>query len=202
MPIGAAESSFFLILNSGHVEALDWTHTGWAAKWAMRVPLRQGTFRWQTLYAAGDDGVDPHRSGEFRTIAQAAGDNLGAQGYWSLLAVSSPRGPADLTDLGLGLQNGGRGLLTIQAGWEHPIAERWSLYTATGWLRTDQPRTRRGARAIGTELLTELHWQMAEVLALDAGIAWLLTGDFLRMPLSHSAPENLHQAYARWQLEF
>ena len=113
-------TGLFLILNSGEIPALGWSHAGWSAKVATTLPAGRGAVHLQGLYATGDDGGDPNRSGEFRTIAQSVRDDLGAQAYWSLVGLTSPRGPSDVNDLGIGLQNGGLGLRTLQAGYEHP----------------------------------------------------------------------------------
>jgi hypothetical protein len=199
---GRAESALFLIWNRGDISDAGWSHLGWAAKWAMDIPFERGTLRWQTLYSTGDDGSDPSRSGEFRTIAQSVRDNLGAQSYWSLVGITSPRGPSDLTDLGVGLQNDGHGLFTMQAGWEHPLSASWSLYGAGAWLRADEPNPVSGASNMGTELLGEARWKMASILALDFGGSWLFTGDFFRTGPAGAKPASLYQLYARWQLEF
>ena len=129
-------------------------------------------------------------------------DNRGAQAYWSLLGLTSPRGPSDVNDLGIGLQNGGLGLLTAQAGYEQPLADRWTGYLAAGWLRSDAPNSVSGSTAIGTELLAEARWQMGPLMALEIGGALLLTGDFFRTGPAAAKPAALHQLYTRWQLGF
>ena len=117
--IGPTDTSVFLILNRGEVERPAWEHTGWAAKAATAVPIGNGSLRLQALYSTGSDGSDPTESGEFRTIAQSVGDNFGAQSYWSPLGLTSPRGPSDVTDLGIGLQNRG-----LEARPETPLLSR------------------------------------------------------------------------------
>ena len=199
---GGGSTGVFLILNSGEIPALGWTHTGWSAKVATTLPAGRGAAHLQWLYATGDSGGDPHRSGEFRTIAQSVRDDLGAQAYWSLLGLTSPRGPSDVNDLGIGLQNGGRGLLTLQAGYEHPLAERWTAYLAAGWLRSDAAHPANGSTAIGTELLAEARWAMGAMMALEIGASVLLAGDYFKPDAAAPAPATLHQVYSRWQLEF
>ena len=199
---GGGSTGVFLILNSGEIPALGWTHTGWSAKVAMTLAAGRGAAHLQWLYATGDSGGDPHRSGEFRTIAQSVRDDLGAQAYWSLLGLTSPRGPSDVNDLGIGLQNGGRGLLTLQAGYEHPLAERWTAYLAAGWLRSDAAHPANGSTAIGTELLAEARWAMGAMMALEIGASVLLAGDYFKPDAAAPAPATLHQVYSRWQLEF
>ncbi len=192
----------FLILNSGEIPALGWSHAGWSAKVATTFPAGRGAVHLQGLYATGDDGADPNRSGEFRTIAQSVRDGLGAQAYWSLVGLTSPRGPSDVNDLGIGLQNGGLGLRTLQAGYEHPVADRWTAYLAAGWLRADAPRPANGSTAIGTELLAEARWGMGAMMALEFGASVLLAGDYFKPDAAALVPAALHQVYSRWQLEF
>ncbi len=201
MRIGRVEPSFFVILNTGRTQNPDWTHTGWAAKGAASSPLGGGTLSLQALYASGDDGSSSTSSGEFRTIGQSARDDFGAQGYWSLLGVTSPRGPSDVIDLGVGLQNRGLGLATIQAAFTRPLSRRTSAYLATGYLRSAE-RHPNDATAMGVEVLAELRWEVARAMAVDVGVSYLATGDFYRGGGSPDAPDNLYQVYSRFQLEF
>ena len=199
---GRGSTALFLILNTGEVPDHAWTHTGWAAKAATTVATRRGTVHLRTLYSTGGNTADPSHSGEFRTIAQSVRDNRGAQAYWSLLGLTSPRGSSDVNNLGIGLQNGGLGLLTLQAGYEQPLAERWTGILAAGWLRSDTPNPASGSTAIGTELLAEARWRMGPLMALEIGGALLLTGDFFRANAGTERPARLHELYTRWQLAF
>ena len=199
---GGGSTGVFLILNSGEIPALGWTHTGWSAKVATTLAAGRGAAHLQWLYSTGNHGGDPHRSGEFRTIAQSVRDNQGAQAYWSLLGLTSPRGPSDVNDLGFGLQNRGLGLLTLQAGYEHPLAARWTAFLAAGWLRSDAAHPANGSTAIGTELLAEARWGMGAMMALEFGASVLLAGDYFKPDAAAPAPATLHQVYSRWQLEF
>lgn len=194
-------TALFLILNRGEAPDHAWTHTGWAAKAATTVAAGSGTIHLRTLYSTGNDGRDRHGSGEFRTIAQSVRDNRGAQAYWSLLGITSPRGPSDVNDLGIGIQNGGLGLLTLQAGYEQPLADRWTGILAAGWLRSDAPNPASGSTAMGTELVAEARWQVGPFMALEIGAGLLLTGDFFRTA-GGEKPASLHELYTRWQLQF
>ena len=195
-------TSLFLIMNRGETPDYNWSHAGWAAKVATALEAGSGTAHLRVLYSTGDAKNDPTRSGEFRTIAQSARDNRGAQSYWSLLGLTSPRGPSDGNDLGIGLQNDGLGLLTLQAGYERPLGQGWTAFLAAGMLRADEPHPLSGSPDIGTELLAETRWQMASPLALEVGGSVLLTGDFFRAGLAAPAPGTLFELYSRWQLEF
>ena len=199
---GGGSTSMFLILNRGETPDYNWSHGGWAAKVATAVDAGSGTAHLRVLYSTGDAGDDPTRSGEFRTIAQSARDNRGAQGYWSLLGLTSPRGPSDGNDLGIGLQNDGLGLLTLQAGYEQPLGHSWTAFLAAGWLRADESHPMSGSPDIGTELLAEARWQMASPLALEVGGSVLRTGEFFKAGLAAPLPGTLYELYSRWQLEF
>ena len=151
----------------------------------------------------------PATTGTIRTARASSGPSpraratiRGAQAYWSLLGLTSPRGPSDGNDLGIGLQNDGLGLLTLQAGYEQPLGGRWTALLAAGWLRADEPHPLSGSPDIGTELLAETRWQMASLLALEVGGSVLLTGDFFRAAPAAPAPAALYELYSRWQLEF
>ena len=160
IPVGRVESSVFLIWNQGEVRDTAWEHTGWATKAAADVRVGASTLSAQVLYSTGDDGSEPGRAGEFRTIAQSLRDDLGAQSYWSLGALSSPRGSSEVTGLGLGLQNRGLGLVTVQGAWEQAISARRSVYSAVAWLRSEEPNAQSQSDAIGTELVGEARWQL------------------------------------------
>ena len=199
---GPATTSLFLIVNSGTVPAFNWTHTGWSAKAETAVGAGSGTTTLRFLYASGDDGANPSHSGEFRTIAQSVRDNRGAQSYWSVLGLTSPRGPSDGNDLGIGLQNSGLGLITLQAGYEHPLGNRWTSSFAGGWLRSDAINPASGSSNIGTELLAETRRQLGEYTALELGASVLFTGDFFKSIGASGPPATLYELYSRWQLEF
>ena len=197
-----ASTALFAIVNRGEIPAYGWTHAGWAAKVATTLDAGPGTVRLRALFSSGDGGADPTHSGEFRTVAQSVRDNRGAQSYWSLLGLTSPRGPSDGTALGIGLQNEGLGLLTVQAGYERPLNAHWTATVAAGWLRADQAHPVSGSPDIGTEFLAEARWQMATPMALDVGVSVLATGDFFKSHPAAAAPATLYELYGRWQLEF
>ena len=198
---GRLRSSFFGIVNTGRVEEPAWEHTGWAVKGGVDYDTGKGKLSAQALYSTGDDGSSTTSSGEFRTIAQSVRDDAGAQSYWSLLGLTSPRGPSDVNDLGVGLQNRGLGLLTVQAGFERSLSASLQGYVSAGWLRSAETNPRSGSKAMGVELLGELHWTVAGALGLDVGASYLWTGDFFKVAPGAASPANLYQLYARFQLE-
>ncbi|MFY9345436.1 MAG: hypothetical protein WAT39_23290 [Planctomycetota bacterium] len=134
-------------------------------------------------------------------MAQGERDNFGAQGYWSHLAITSPRGPTDNNDLGVGLQNQGLGLFTLQSSLDQSLAERLRGNFAVGWLRAAEQAATRAGKSIGVELVAELQWRPAGAMSVHAGAAWLFTGDFYETPGAGS-PDDLRAFYVRVQLEF
>jgi len=204
--LGPVPLNAFVILNPGrrnNIGMSDFTHFGWAAKVeAGGYKLGPGKLFGQLLYSSGDSNPDDNRSGEFRTIAQSERDNLGAQGYWSYLALTSPHGPSDVNDLGVGLQNRGLGLFTIQSKYEYPIVKRFSGAAAVGALWSAEKNPVGASRYMGTELATTLSLDLTGGLSLDFGAAALFTGDFYRKSPVAGHPDTLWELFARMQLEF
>lgn len=200
--VGCVAPSFFLILNAGETGGPGWEHTGWAGKGALDIDAGLGKLSFQALYSTGNDGSSESDSGEFRTIAQSVRDDFGAQGYWSLLGLSSPRGPSDIVDLGVGLQNRGLGLRTVQLGFERGISAVTSIYIATGYLQSNEDNPVNGEKNMGVELLGEVHWTMKRSMGLDMGVSYLFTGGFYKSGLEVVDPDDLYQIYLRYQLEF
>lgn len=199
---GKVKPSYFFIWNRGETEAPDWEHSGWAVKGDVDYELGQTRLRFQTFYATGNDNSSRDRSGEFRTIAQSVRDDFGAQGYWSLLGLSSPRGPSDVNDLGVSLQNRGLGLFTLQGAFEQRVNDSISAYAALGWLSSAEENPQSESTDMGVELLGEAHWTLSNAMAVDFGAAYLWTGDFYRAEPGDTSPANLYEVYARFQLEF
>jgi len=200
--LGRVSPSLFAILNTGKVDEPAWEHRGWAFKGAVDVDAGAGKLSFQAYYSTGNDGSDPSASDEFRTIAQSARDDFGAQSYWSLLGLSSPRGPSDVNDLGVGLQNRGLGLVTIQGSFERALTPALTGYLGAGWLRSDEKNPLSAATDMGVELIGEVHWALDKALTLDAGGAYLRTGRFYKNAPGASAPDALYELYVRFQLEF
>jgi hypothetical protein len=194
-------SSFFVICNHGETDDPDWEHSGYAWKAALETSLSEGVLALQALGSTGNDGSDPNDSDEFRTIAQSERDNFGAQGYWSNLAITSPRGSTDNNDLGVSVQNRGLGLYTLQGSYDQPLTEHLRGNLAAGWLRAAEESTTREGTSIGLEVAAELQWRPAGSMVVQVGAAQLFTGDFYEAPGSGS-PDDLQAFYVRMQLEF
>ncbi len=197
----------FAIYNTGQRQELGglprFEHNDAALKLELGpLPLGPGKVSFQTLYATGDGNPDETRRDGFRTIAQSARDNFGAQGYWSYLILTSPHGPSDVNDLGVSLQNRGLGLFTVQAKYEYPICEQLSGMLAAGWLRSDATNPVSGSADMGIEVANQFTLDLGGGLTVDLGASLLLTGPFYRMAPGAAMPDDLYEVFTRAQLEF
>ncbi len=206
--LGGVPVNGFFIFNQGWRDDAppldDFEHTGWAAKAEVGpLELGPGKFFLQTLFATGEDDPTDTDSGEFRTIAQSAQDNFGAQGYWSYLFLTSPHGPSDVNDLGVGLQNRGLGLYTVQGKYAYPIVGILSGTLGAGWLRSFADNSVNGHAAMGVEIGNDFHLDLGRGFSVDFGAAGLFTGDFYEEAGSDPPdPDNLYEVFLRTQLEF
>lgn len=196
----------FVIYNTGRREefggAPDFTHDDVALKLELgAICFGPGKVSFQTLYSTGDGNPDETQRDGFRTIAQSERDNFGSQGYWSYLLLTSPHGPSDVNDLGVGLQNRGLGLFTIQGKYDYPICGRLSGTIAAGWLQSDAPNPVSGSRDMGTELANMFRYDFGGGLVADMGAGVFFTGDFYRAA-GGGPPDDLYEAFTRVQLEF
>ncbi len=206
--LGSVPLRAFVILNRGERKNVggvaDFEHLGWAAKLeAGGYPLGPGKLSAQFLFSTGDEDPTDNRSGEFRTIAQSERDNFGSQGYWSYLALTSPHGPSDVNDLGVGLQNRGLGLITVQAKYEYPLFKTLSGTVAAGWLRSAEDNPANGKNDMGVEVANTFTLNLGGGLSLDFGGAYLFTGDFYQAAGAGAGrPRDLGELFCRMQLEF
>lgn len=200
--LGPVLADGFFIYNYGEMDSPDFKHQGYATRLQGSCEIGPATARVQGIYSTGEDDPSDTDSNEFRTIAQSERDNYGSQGYWSYLALTSPRGSSDIQDLGVGLQNRGLGLTTIQGSLAFPIIKRVSGYTAIGWLRSSADNPNNGKCDMGTELVAETTIDLTGNLKWDLGLAYLFTGDFYKASSASVDPENLYEFYSRLQLEF
>ena len=192
----------FAIYNTGDrddVSGTTFQHDGIALKLeAGPVPVGPGKVSCQTLFSSG--GSTP--GGGFRTVAQSARDNFGAEGYWSYFMLVAPQGYSDVNDMGVSLQNRGCGLLTFQSKYDYPIYRRLSGTVAAGWLRSETPNPANGSTDMGTEVGNDFTLDFSGGLKADMGVAVLFTGDFYKSSAAAPSPATLYEAFTRLQLEF
>ncbi|RME78690.1 MAG: hypothetical protein D6785_11890 [Planctomycetota bacterium] len=193
--------SFFIIYNHGEVAGPLYIHNGWAFKGALTANLKKaGTIRFQTIYSTGSKNT--RDSSSFRTIAQSERDDLGSQGYWSFLGLTSPWGPSDVKDLGVSLQNQGLGLLTIQASYEKGLTSFLTGYLGLGWLQSASPNPNNDKKDMGLEVFLELTWTINKIVNFKTGFSYFMTGDFYKASTGVGNPDDLYEAYFRMQIEF
>jgi hypothetical protein len=203
IPVGG-----FFLVNTGSREGLAGNaganHTGFASRIEVGpLKIGQGKLYAQAVYSTGGDGNGGGGGGgEFRTVAQSYRDNFGSQGYWSYLQITSPNAPGDVNDLGVGLQNRGLGLITLQSKFEYPLTKRLLSTTAGGYLRSDQPSRTSGSRVMGTEAGEMFTYDFGGGLKLDTGVAVMFTGDFYRPTPTADKQNTLYEVFSRLQLEF
>ena len=195
----------FLLVNTGSRDGIgtnpSTSHTGLATRIeAGPLKIGEGKLYAQAVYSTGGDGNGGGR--EFRTVAQSYRDNFGSQGYWSYLQITTPNAPGDVNDLGVGLQNRGLGLVTLQTKFEYPLTKRLLSTTAAGYLQSDRPSPQSGSRVMGTELGEMFTYDFGGGLKLDTGVAVMFTGDFYRPAPGADKQDTLYEVFTRLQLEF
>jgi len=205
--LGSVPIRGFAIYNTGERNDVGGTprfhHDGVALKLeAGALTFGPGKLHFQTLYSTGAGQREESQRNGFRTIAQSARDNDGAQGYWSYLVLTSPHGPSDVQDLGVSLQNRGLGLFTVQGKYDYPIPGGLTGTLAVGWFRSDVVNPVGGSNDMGTELANMFAYDFGGGLTLDLGASVLFTGDFYKTSPGAASPDNLWEAFSRVQLEF
>lgn len=200
--LGSFPLHTFFIFNHGQRNDPDLSHRGFATKVELSRKLGAAEVGFQGLYSSGEDDPTATRSNEFRTIGQSERDNFGSQSYWSYLAITSPHGPSDVSDLGVSLQNRGLGLTTLQGRLRFPILERLDGTIAAGWLRSSATNPVSGHSYMGTELLGSVTVDLGGGLKIDLGSAFLWTGRFYQPNPTAPKPGNLFQPFTRIQLEY
>ena len=195
--------SFFIIHNHGEVFQKGWLlylHRGFALKTALVFQKSfLGTFAFQFLFSTGGKGK---KLDSFRTIAQSERDDLGSQGYWSFLSLTSPWGASDVKDLGISLQNQGLGLFALQLAWQRKIFPFLEVYCAAGWFRSDSPHPAGQRRNMGWEFFTELRWNLYKWLSLNTGFSYFITEGFFKATKWSKNPDDLWEVAMRLQIEF
>lgn len=187
---GPAALNGFFILNNGRTAGSP-THTGFAVKGEGSLLLGPARGNLLFIYTTGDKEGDPVDD-QFSTV-QAM---VGTQGYWAYTHLFTANGPSDVNDLGVRIDNGGRGLLTIQGKLSAPLIERLSGDMVVGYFQAAEDNAA-GNKDMGTEVAGMLTLEVAKNLNLQVGAAGAFLGDFFA-----TDADDLYEAFSRFQLQF
>ncbi len=158
------------------------------------VPLGTPTLNVMGVYSSGDDEGEASDS-QFRTVQGM----FGTEGFWANSHIFTANPPSDVNDLGVGLDNGGRGLLSIQAKCEIPLIEKVKGEISAGWFNASAENSD-GNTEMGTEIGGLVSFEVARHLYLDVGAAYAMLGDYYKS--GGKDPENLYELFTRFQLQF
>ena len=182
----------FVCINNGTYGDND--NTGWAIKTEAVIPLGSPTLKVLGVYSTGDKEGDSPED-QFRTIQGI----FRTEGFWAYTHIFTANPPSDVNDLGVGLDNGGRGLISIQAKCEKPLIEKLNGELFAGWFQASQENSD-GNKDMGTEVGGMFTYEMAKCLNLQLGAAFAFLGDYYKS--GGQNPDNLHEVFSRFQLHF
>lgn len=181
----------FVSVNSGDYGTTD--NTGWALKAEAIIPLGSPTLKLLAVYSTGDE-EGAEADDQFRTIQGI----FGTEGYWAYTHLFTANGPSDVNDLGVGLDNGGRGLTSIQAKIEAPLIDKLTGELSGGWFQASEENAA-GNDDMGTEVSAMGTYEMAKNLNLQLGLALAFLGDYYKS--GGQDPDDLYELFARFQLQ-
>lgn len=126
----------------------------------------------------------------------------GGQGYWGKTGILNIQGP---TDTGmdanmLRTDNGGLGLMTIQANVSSPLTDNLGGYLGAGWYQANQDNAA-GSKDIGSDIYAQLKYSFPNSpLALQAGVDVASLGK--AAPNSGGKTRTATAFFSRLQAEF
>lgn len=126
----------------------------------------------------------------------------GGQGYWGKTGILNIQGP---TDTGmdanmLRTDNGGLGLMTIQANVSSPLTDNLGGYLGAGWYQANQDNAA-GSKDIGSDIYAQLKYSFPNSpLALQAGVDVASLGK--AAPNSGGKTRTATAVFSRLQAEF
>ncbi len=187
-----AKLNGFVCVNKGSFGDND--NTGFALKAEGAIPVGTPTLNIMGVYSSGDDEGEAPDS-QFRTVQGM----FGTEGFWAYCHIFTSNPPSDVNDFGVGLDNNGRGLLSLQAKGETPITEKLSGEVSAGWFQASAENAD-GNSDMGAEIGGVLTCEMAEHLNLQVGTAYDILGDYYK--IDDDEPDNIHEVFCRFQLHF
>jgi hypothetical protein len=192
LALGRSTLNSFICLNDGDYDGTD--NTGLASKLEAVIPLDQFTFKLMAIFATGDREGDT-ADNQFRTIQGI----VGTEGYWAYTHIFTANGASDVNDLGVGLDNDGRGLTTIQGKIETSLNHKLDLDLFAGWFQASEDNSD-GNKDMGTEFGCMFTYALAQKLNFQLGFSYALLGDYYRN--DDGGPDDLYETFSRFQLQF
>lgn len=189
----------YLMLNSGRIGTglTGNNHTGYSGKFEGSIPIGSTTFNLFALYASGDKAGQT--SNQFTTPEAI----LGTNGYWGYSHIFNANAPGDVNDFGVNLNNGGAGLMTVQAQLKFPIMPRLTGTLESAYFAAARSRdfgSRGGSSYMGTETGAMVTYNIAKNLNLDVGAAHAFMGDFLANRTQATGVErSIYEVFTRFQ---
>lgn len=189
----------YLMLNSGRIGTglTGNNHTGYSGKFEGSMPIGPTTLNLFALYASGDKAGQT--SNQFTTPEAI----LGTNGYWGYSHIFNANAPGDVNDFGVNLNNGGAGLMTVQAQLKFPIVPRLTGTLESAYFAAARSRefgARGGTNYMGTETGAMLTYNIAKNLNLDIGAAYASMGGFLaNRTQATSVERSIYEVFSRFQ---
>ncbi|MFV1951917.1 MAG: hypothetical protein ACC630_08205 [Nitrospinota bacterium] len=159
----------------------DRSANGLAAKLAVSLPVNSVKIGAMAIYTMGDSDFkdNKHYSNSFITPMSL----YGGHGYWGFTGKLNIQGPTDTgIDDPVRIDGGsynnnnlGMGLTTVQVNADFPIINRLDGYVAIGYYTlNDAPANR--DKYIGTDVYTQLKWNIGKALNLQSGVDFAALG--------------------------
>ena len=182
----------FLCINNGSFDGEE--NTGWALKTESTIPLGAPHLSVLGIYSSGDKSGASSKN-QFRTVQGM----LGTEGYWAYCHIFNANGPSDVNDMGVGLDNDGRGLLSFQTKCEIPLSKKLNSDLVAGWFRASEENAD-GNSEMGTEISGMLTYEMAKYLNFQIGAAYAFLGKYYIT--NDRNPDEVGEIFTRFQLQF
>ena len=189
----------YLMLNNGRIGTglTGNNHTGYSGKFEGSIPIGSTTFNLFALYASGDKAGQT--SNQFTTPEAI----LGTNGYWGYSHIFNANAPGDVNDFGVNLNNGGAGLMSVQAQLKFPIMPRLTGTLESAYFAAARSRdfgNRGESSYMGTETGAMVTYNLAKNLNLDVGAAHAFMGDFLANRTQAIGVErSIYEVFTRFQ---
>jgi hypothetical protein len=191
----------FFIYNSGEREyetmelsanSEDVTNSGFAARLEAKKEFEGFDLSLLGLYSSGEEDTAETDRGDFHVI-------LGPN-YANYLELFFP-GAEDVAGLNVDLNNGGLGLLAVQARVKiEPVHRVWLSFA--GGILQSAAENSNGEKEMGTEVDGVIGYEFRGGMTAELGAAYVLVGDFYKRETTNPDPDNMFEVYSRLQFSF